>query len=59
MVRLEMIDVSLAFVIGLLVPAALIVAGLFAAWRTSVEADRRLRDEETAHARSLGPKPGA
>jgi hypothetical protein len=54
-----MMDVSLAFVIGLLVPAALIVAALLAAWRTSVEADRRLRDEETAHARSLGPKPGA
>jgi hypothetical protein len=54
-----MMDVSLAFVIGLLVPVALVVTALLAAWRTSVEADRRLRDEETAHARSLGPKPGA
>jgi len=43
--------------LGLLAPAALVIAALFAAWLSSVEADRRLRDEETAHARSVGPKP--
>jgi hypothetical protein len=49
---------ALWFVLGLLAPAALIVAALFAAWLSSVKEDRRIRDEETARARSVGSKPG-
>jgi hypothetical protein len=48
---------SFWFVIGLVVPSFLIAAAFFAAWLSSAEADRRLRDEEMACAQSLGPKP--
>jgi uncharacterized protein YneF (UPF0154 family) len=47
------------FVIGLLVPLSLVLATLTAAWLSSTQADKELRDEERAQSQTLRPKPPA